>query len=116
MLQVRGGLDLGEKSLGPDDSGELRSEDLDRHPAIVPDVVRQIHRGHPTGAELPLDGVAVRQRGRESMDGVAHRYLAIIRARAAPNLFSTTVNRLASAPVAPERCCMMNERSSGATS
>jgi hypothetical protein len=36
-------------------------EHLERHGAIMPDVVGQVHRGHPAPTELALDPVAVRQ-------------------------------------------------------
>jgi hypothetical protein len=51
-------LNLREEPLGPDDGGELGAEDLDGDFAVVLQVLREVHRGHPALAELALDGVA----------------------------------------------------------
>ena len=59
MLEVGGGLDLGKEALRADDGGELGPEDLDRDLAVVPEILGQVHRGHPSGAELPLNAVPV---------------------------------------------------------
>lgn len=58
MLKVRGGLDLGEESVGPDDSGELRFENLDRDLPLVLQVIGQVDRGHSAFAEFALQSVA----------------------------------------------------------
>ncbi len=50
MLQVGRGLDLGEEAFGPDDSGELRPEHLERDLAIVLEVLGEVHGGHAAGA------------------------------------------------------------------
>ena len=59
MLQVGRGADLGQESLRADHRGELRPEHLHRHPAVVPEVMGQVDRGHAARAELALDPVAV---------------------------------------------------------
>ncbi len=61
VLEVGGGLDLGEEALGADDGGEFRAQDLDGDGAIVLEVVGQVDRGHAPLAELALDAVAVGQ-------------------------------------------------------
>ena len=61
VLQVGGGLDLAEEPLGADHGGEFRPQHLDRHLAVVLEVLRQVDRGHAAGAELALDAVAVGQ-------------------------------------------------------
>jgi hypothetical protein len=38
-------------------------QDVDRDSAAVPQVLGEVHRGHPAGAELALDHVAVGQSG-----------------------------------------------------
>jgi len=58
MLEVGGGLDLGQEALGPHDRGELRLQHLERDVAIVPHVAREVDRGHPALSELALDAVA----------------------------------------------------------
>ncbi len=72
MLQVGGGLDLPQKPLGPDHRGELGLEQLEGHPPIVPDVLGQVHRRHPTRAELALDAVAVGQGRHQAGRDVRH--------------------------------------------
>jgi hypothetical protein len=39
VLEVGGGLDLGEEPLGADHGGEFRAQHLDRHLAVVPQVL-----------------------------------------------------------------------------
>ena len=48
-------------ALGSDGGRGLGIEDLDRHPAVVLEVLGQVHRGHATPAELALDPVAIGQ-------------------------------------------------------
>ena len=61
MLEVGGGLDLGEEPLGADHGGQLGPQHLDRHLAVVPEVLRQVDGGHAARAELALEAVAVGQ-------------------------------------------------------
>ncbi len=61
VLQFRGEPDLLEKALRAEGSTQLRPQHLDRHFAIMFQVLREIHRGHAALAELPLDQVAVAQ-------------------------------------------------------
>ena len=72
VLEIGGGLDLGEKPLGTDDGGELRSQDLDGDSAVVPEVLGQVDCRHAARAELALDAVAVGQGGGETSDGIGH--------------------------------------------
>ncbi len=59
MLEIGGGLDLGEEPLGADHRGQLGPEDLDGDLALVPEVVGEVDRGHAARPELALDAVAV---------------------------------------------------------
>jgi hypothetical protein len=59
MLQTGGGLDLPHKALGAERMGQLLMQDLEGDRPIVPNVARQVHRGHPTAPELTLEQVAV---------------------------------------------------------
>jgi len=52
VLQVGGGFDLLQEARATDDRGQLRPQHLERHLAIVLDVVGQVHRGHAALAEL----------------------------------------------------------------
>ena len=72
VLEVGGGLDLGQEPLGAEDGGQLGAQDLERDLAVVPHVVRQVHRGHAAGAQLALDDVAVGEGGGEAAEGVRH--------------------------------------------
>jgi hypothetical protein len=63
VLQVGGGLDLFQKPFRTDHRRELRPQHFHCDLAIVFEVVREIHRGHPARAELALDAVAVAQGG-----------------------------------------------------
>jgi hypothetical protein len=70
VLQMGRGLDLGQKTLGADDRCQLRPQDLERHLAVVLDVVCQVHGSHTTSTELVLDGVAVGQGGGQAFERV----------------------------------------------
>ncbi len=70
MLQVGRGLDLGQEPVGPDQRRQLRTEHLDCHLAIVPEVIGQVHGRHATVPQLPLDPVAVGEGGGEGVEGV----------------------------------------------
>ena len=50
---------------GPSSAAELGPEDLDRHLAVVLEVVGELDGGHAAAAELALEGVAARERGGE---------------------------------------------------
>ena len=45
---------------------------LDRHIAIVLEVVREVHGGHAAGAEFPLERVAIGKSGRQPREHVTH--------------------------------------------
>ena len=63
VLQLRGGLDLGEESLAAERGAEVGVQHLDGDVAIVLEVVREVDRRHPAGAEFALDAVAADQGG-----------------------------------------------------
>ena len=65
MLERGDGPDLTQEPLRTDHRGQLGPEDLDRHLALVLEVVREIHRGHTALTQLPFDAVAVGQGSRE---------------------------------------------------
>jgi hypothetical protein len=72
VLQVRRRLDLGEEPLGPDDSGQLWLEHLQRDLPLVLQVVGKIYRGHASLTELSLDVVAPLQGSVQACRGVGH--------------------------------------------
>ena len=66
MLELGRKLDLAQEALGAERGGELGAEHLEGDQALVPQVAREIDRGHPALPELALDGVAVGQSGLEA--------------------------------------------------
>ena len=60
MLELRRRLDLGQEALGADGGRELGLEYLDRHFAIVPEIVRNVHRRHSADTYLGLYAIAGR--------------------------------------------------------
>ena len=66
MLETGDGLDLALKALGAERLGQLRVQHLERHRALVPEVVGQKHCGHAAPAQLAFEPVAVGQGGSEA--------------------------------------------------
>ena len=89
VLEVGGGLDLGEEALGTDDGGEFGAEDLDGDGAVVLEVVGEVDRGHAALAQLPLDAVAVGEWQRRGGRRVSATYFVSIFALSSVNQFST---------------------------
>jgi len=72
VLEVGGGLDLGEEALGAHHGSELGLEHLERDLALVLEVVGQVDGGHSTLAELTLDSVEALEGPVQAGDGVGH--------------------------------------------
>ena len=72
VLQVRGGPDLRQEPLGPDDGGQIGPEDLDGHLPVVLAVVGEVDGRHAALAELALDLIGVGQRGLQATEGIGH--------------------------------------------
>ena len=72
VLQVGRELDLGQEPLGADDRGELGPKHLERHPPVVADVLGEVDGGHPAGADLPVEAIAVRQGRLEPAEELGH--------------------------------------------
>ena len=66
VVEPGGDLDLGQEPFVAEDGAELGAEDLEGDLAVVLEVGGEVDRGHPAGAELALDAVAVFQRGGEA--------------------------------------------------
>lgn len=58
MLELRGNADFAEEALRTEAGGELGMEHLQGDGPVVAEILRQIHRGHPSPAELAPDRVA----------------------------------------------------------
>ena len=69
VLQVGGGLDLGEEAVGADHRGELGLEHLESDLPVMAEVLGQVHRGHAALAQLALNAVAVGEGGGEVLSG-----------------------------------------------
>src|SRR5262249_43631524 len=74
VLEICGDLDLAQEPLDAEDGAELRVEYLERDLAVVPQVPREIHGGHATGADLTLHGVAIGEPGGELREGVQRNH------------------------------------------
>ena len=72
VLEVGGNPDLLQKPLGPQRGGQLGSEHLERDLALVPEVVREVNRGHPALAQFTVEAVAVSEGRGEVKRGVRH--------------------------------------------
>lgn len=73
MLQAGGSPDFRQKALASQHRPEVGVEDLDRHMALVPEVLRPKHRRHAAGAEMRIQDVAVGQRAGEHLEaGIVH--------------------------------------------
>ena len=63
VLQPAGDLDLAQESLRAQALGQVRVQDLDGDGAVVPGVVRTVHRCHAATSDLALDFVVPAERG-----------------------------------------------------
>jgi len=72
VLQTGCNADLCEEPLCAEDCGQLRSEDLEGHLAMMLEVLSLIDRGHSAATELPLDHVTVGEGGAESVELLRH--------------------------------------------
>jgi hypothetical protein len=65
--------DLPAETFRADRGGEVARQHLDRDPAPMLPVLREIHGPHATPPELALDGVAAGQGGRKLSEGICRR-------------------------------------------
>ncbi len=63
MIQPGCDGNLAEEAVSPQRGYEFGPEDLDRHMAAMFEVLGEVDRGHATGPQFPLDGVAVGEGG-----------------------------------------------------
>ena len=69
VLQLRGDLDFAEEARRPQRGGEILAQHLDRHLAMMLEVLGEIDRRHPALAELALDRDSGRPGGRQAFCG-----------------------------------------------
>ena len=71
MLQLGRDLDLTKEPRRPERGGEVFAQHLDRHLAMVLDVLGEVHGGHAARAELALDLVAAAEGGGQAGNSVS---------------------------------------------
>ena len=59
MVQTGGGRDLVQEALRPEDVGQVGAKHFHCHLTPVPDVLREIDRGHAALAQFAVEAVAV---------------------------------------------------------
>ncbi|MBK6458003.1 MAG: hypothetical protein IPF87_18270 [Gemmatimonadetes bacterium] len=70
MLQIRGDADLSQKALDAQHGAELGAQHLERHLAVVPQVVGEVDGRHPAGPDLSIDAIPLTQARLESLSHV----------------------------------------------
>ncbi len=73
VLETRRGLDLLHEALGAQHRGQLWLQHLERDPAIVLEILRQVDGRHAARAEMTLDPVGAREGGVEAIGWGGHR-------------------------------------------
>src|SRR5881628_3047949 len=76
MLQLCGDVDLATEPLGPQRGCELRAQHLDGYLAVMPQVLGEVHGGHPARAELALDRVAPGEGLLDTIEAIRYRHLS----------------------------------------
>ena len=69
MHQPRRDLDLAREAFGAHGGAEFRTQHLERHLAVVLEILGEVDRRHPPLAELALDPVAIGEGGGERAEG-----------------------------------------------
>ena len=72
VSELRGDFDFAEEPLRPQSGGQVRTENLDRNPPIVLQVVGEVDDRHTAGPNLTLDAITVLESGLEALHLVAH--------------------------------------------
>src|SRR4029079_7696707 len=65
MLKLGRRLDLGEEAIAAECGSKVRMENFDCEVAVVLEVVREVYGRHTTGADLPVDAIAIGKRSLE---------------------------------------------------
>ena len=72
MLQLRGGANLAQESIGADRGSDVGAQHLDRHESTVLEVAREVDGCHPATTKLPVDLIPVRKRCSQAVERVRH--------------------------------------------
>ena len=78
MIERGGRPDLVGEPLGADQHAQLGPEHLERHLAMMLEIVGQVDRRHAAPAELALDGVAAGEGGRETVQLVGGHSMKLL--------------------------------------
>jgi hypothetical protein len=76
MIQSRGSLDLAQKAIGPQRSGKLGMQDLQRNETLVLAILREVDGSHAAAAELAVDGVCLGEGGAKAFERKRHLHIA----------------------------------------
>src|SRR6059036_2544586 len=76
MLQLCGDVDLATEPLDPQRGCELRAQHLDGYLAVMPQVLGEVHGGHPARAELALDRVSPGEGLLETIEAIRYQHLS----------------------------------------
>ena len=79
MLKLGSRVNLGEEALAAQGRAEIGVQDLDRHIAVVLEVMSEIDRGHATRAEFALDAIAITESCREAFEDTTHGSVGVTR-------------------------------------
>ncbi len=67
VLELRCNLDLAEKPLGTNDGGQLRAEHLERHLAMMFEVLGEVYDCHSAAAQFAAKPVPIGDRGAQAI-------------------------------------------------
>ena len=73
MCELRGDVDLAHEPLGTERGDEAGLQDLERHKAVMFEVLGEVHVGHTTATDQSRDVVAISQRGTKTLNVLSRR-------------------------------------------
>ena len=83
VIQLGGDSDLPQETLGPDGRSQFWPQYLDRHLALMLEIVGAIDGGHTAGPDLALYIVVAGERGLQTIKDIGHGSITVVsRARA----------------------------------
>jgi hypothetical protein len=91
VLQPRGGLDLRQKPLNSQRSGDVRMEDFDSDVSLVAEIPGEIYRRHSATPELPVDPILPCQDLRNAGDAVVEERTETLGERTVKQRVATVV-------------------------
>jgi hypothetical protein len=92
VLELGRDPDFAQEPLGAEQGGQLGAENLQRHTAVVPEVLGQVNCGHAPMAKLAKDRVALGEGRRQAVE-LRHRGLRRRRIQSAGELSFVSYDR-----------------------